>query len=39
MRKDLMSPGYRGWAVLKGGAGVHSVIGLASVAVHITGPY
>ena len=39
MRKDLTSPGYRGWAVLKGGgAKVHSVVGLRSGAVHITGP-
>ena len=38
MRKDLMSPGYRGWEVLKGGVEVHSVVGLGSGAVHITGP-
>ena len=33
-----MSPGNRGWAVLKVGAEVHSVVGLGSGAVHITGP-
>ena len=38
MRKDLMSPGCRGWAVLKEGAEVHSVVGLRSGAVHIAGP-
>ena len=38
MRKDLISPGYRGWTVLKRGAEVHSVVGLGSGAVRITGP-
>ena len=32
-----MSPSCHGWAVLKGGAEVHSVVGLGSDAVPITG--
>ena len=30
-----MSPGYRGCGALKGGAEVHSVVGLGSGSVHI----
>ena len=37
MRKGLISPGYRGWAVLKIGAEVLSVVGIGSGTVHITG--
>ena len=37
MRKDLVSPGYRGWAVLKVAAEVLSVVGLGSSNVHIIG--
>ena len=37
LRKELMSPSYHGWAILKGGAGVLSVVGLWSGTVRITG--
>ena len=37
LRKKLVSPGYHGWAILEGGAGVLSVVGLGSGTVHITG--
>ena len=37
MHKVLISPGYRGWAVLKGGTEVLSVVGLGSGTFNITG--
>ena len=37
MRKVLISPAYRGWAVLKGGTEVLSVVGFGSGTFNITG--